>query len=107
MAQYCVTPSVLTKAANLCTTTSENIQSHIQQVQSFIDELFASGYMGPCASQLGILKADWGTDATNLTRLLPEIASNLMKSAGNYGGSETENTSNLIRAGSTLLPGNF
>jgi len=108
MTTFTVTPADLTNAANQCTTTAGYIQSNIQQVTSYVDELISDGYQGPCANQLAnVLAPNWSADATNLATLLLDIASNLKTNANNYSGSEDQNTSNLVSVASTLPSGNF
>jgi WXG100 family type VII secretion target len=107
MMQFSVTPSALTQAAQSCTNANTEIQGQIQQVVNFIDDLLASGYQGPCATQLQTLATQWQTDATKLNTVLTEIAGNLKTNAANYSGGESQNTANLINVGVGLAPGAF
>lgn len=107
MTQYTVTPSALIQAAQSCTTANTEIQGQIQQVVTFIDDLLASGYQGPCATQLQALATQWQTDATKLNTVLTEIAGNLTTNANNYSGGEQQNTTNLVNVGAGLPAGNF
>jgi WXG100 family type VII secretion target len=107
MAQFTVTPQALLSAASQCTNTAGYIQQNIQQVTTYVDTLIADGYKGPCATQLGNLASNWGVDANNLVTLLNDIASNLTTNANNYGGSESQNTTNLVKITTNLPSGNF
>jgi WXG100 family type VII secretion target len=107
MTQFTVTPQELLNAATNCTNSNAQIQTQVQQVLTFIDSLMASGYSGPCASQLSTVSEQWHTDASALNNVLTEIAANLTTSANNYSSNEGQNATNLVGVGSSLPAGNF
>jgi WXG100 family type VII secretion target len=107
MTTFKVMTMELQQAAADCTNTNTEIQAQVQNVLTFVDSLIASGYQGPCANQLVGVAESWYSDASNLNTVLTEIASNLMTSANNYNGNESQNTTNLSRVGTTLPSGRF
>jgi WXG100 family type VII secretion target len=107
MTQFTVTPQELLNAATYCTNSNSQIQVQVQRVVTYIDSLMASGYSGPCATQLSAVAEQWSVDASNLNNVLIDIASTLTTSANNYSGNEGDNTRNFIGVGSALPAGNF